>query len=604
MNTLFELTATDHYFADFLVREAGAVPEWFGPTVALASNAVGLGNICLNLAELAGREIRVDGCDRLLPELAVLREVLANCAVVGPPGAFRPLILDADGRLYLYRYWKYERELVQVIREKGALPAGEIDETLLSAGIARLFPGGAGEGTDWQKVAALAALRSAFSVISGGPGTGKTSTVVKILALLLEQAEGERVRIALAAPTGKSAARLKESIRRMKSGLDCSETVRSRIPEEVTTLHRLLGVRAGSVRFRHDAQNRLPFDVVIVDEASMVALPQLAKLAVALEAGARVILLGDRDQLASVEAGAALGDICGGGRAEPYSVPFRAFVERVCGEKLAATAADELKRFPNDCLTVLKRNYRFAAKSGIGGAAAAVNAGDGARALALLKDAASHDTSWQQAPAPELLKKALTERIVAGYAPYLAAATPGEALALFDDFRVLTALRQGPYGVAGVNALAEEILADRGLVERGNRWYRGRPVMITVNDYQLQLFNGDIGIVLPDPESDGKPRVFFPSPDGGVRTVSPVRLPAHDTVFAMTIHKSQGSEFDRLLMLLPVNDSEALSRELIYTGLTRAKSAAEIWGDEEVFRAAVSRRVERASGLEEALWGE
>jgi exodeoxyribonuclease V alpha subunit len=604
VTTPFELSATDHHFADFIAREAGMAPEWFRLAVALASNAVGNGNICLNLADIAGREIQVDGVLRQMVELSVLRQGLAGLPVVGVPGEFRPLVLDGEGRLYLYRYWKYERELVQVILEKAALPVAEVDETSLAAGIARLFPGTPGEETDWQKVAALGALWGNFSVISGGPGTGKTSTVVKILALLLEQAKGEKLRIALAAPTGKSAARLKESIRVMKAGLDCSEEVRSQIPEDVTTLHRLLGVRAGSIRFRHTRENRLPFSIVIIDEASMVALPLMAKLAVALADGARVILLGDRDQLASVEAGAALGDICGGGRAEPYSRAFQAFVARVAGEKLAATAASEAKGFPNDSLTVLKRNYRFSADSGIGGAARAVNAGDGRRALELLKDGALPDIRWQDAPVPDQLKQALAGRIVAGYSPYLAAATAEEALRLFDDFRVLTALRQGPYGVTGVNGLVEEILIEKGLIERGNRWYQGRPVMITVNDYNLKLFNGDIGIVLPDPESGGNPRVFFPSPAGGVRKVSPVRLPAHDTVFAMTIHKSQGSEFNRLLMLLPGNDSEALTRELIYTGLTRAKSAAEIWGDEEVFRSAVSRRVERTSGLREALWGE
>ena len=603
MTMLFELNPTDHHFADFIHREAGIAPDWFRLAVSLASNAVGNGNICLNLADIAGKVIQVDGNDRQIPALSGMCQELAGLPVVGSPGEFRPLVLDDDGRLYLYRYWQYERELVQVILDKAGLPVGAIDEELLSAGVARLFPDPPGQEVNWQKVAALGALWKKFCVISGGPGTGKTSTVVKILALLLEQAKGETLRIALAAPTGKSAARLKESIRNMKAALDCSDEVKRRIPEDVTTLHRLLGVRGGSARFRHSEENRLPYSIVIVDEASMVALPLMAKLAVALEDGARVILLGDRDQLASVEAGAALGDICGGGRPEPYSPSFQAFVARVAGEKLLTTATSDMVCFPNDSLTVLKKNYRFATDSGIGGAARAVNAGDGQRALELLNDEKSQDIRWQNAPAPDQLKKALTERIVSGYSPYLAAGSPEEALQLFDTFRVLTALRNGPYGVTGVNALVEDILVEKGLIERGNRWYKGRPVMITVNDYNLKLFNGDIGIVRPDPELDGSPRVFFPSPDGGVRKVSPVRLPTHDTVFAMTIHKSQGSEFNRLLMLLPGNDSEALSRELIYTGLTRAKSAVEIWGDEEVFRNAVSRRVERTSGLREALWG-
>ena len=603
MTTLFELNATDLHFADFIQREAGEAPDWFRLTASLASNAVGNGNICLNLAEIAGSVIQVDGRDRSLPGLSEMREVLAELPVVGSPGEFRPLVLDGDGRLYLYRYWKYERDLVRIILEKASLPAGDLDEALLGAGVGRLFPRTPAEEVDWQKVAALGALRKRFCVISGGPGTGKTSTVVKILALLLEQAKGETMHMALAAPTGKSAARLKESIRLMKEKLDCSPEVKRQIPENVTTIHRLLGVQSGSVRSRYSEENRLPFSVIIVDEASMVALPLMAKLAMAARADARIILLGDRDQLASVEAGAALGDICGGGRPESFSRGFQSFVARVAGEQVPATEAANTDRFPYDCLTVLKKNYRFAADSGIGGAARAVNAGEGVRALQLLKDEGRGDIRWQDAPAPEQLKKSLAGRIVAGYSSYLAAATAEEALQLFDGFRVLTALRQGPYGVTGINAIVEEILAEKGLIERHNRWYSGRPVMITVNDYNLKLFNGDIGIVLPDPEADGNPRVFFPSLEGGVRKVPPVRLPAHDTVYAMTIHKSQGSEFNRILMLLPEHDSGALTRELIYTGLTRAKSAVEIWGGEEVFRAAVSRKVDRMSGLREALWG-
>ena len=603
MTTAFELNATDRHFAAFIRREAGDGSRLLELVTALASNAVGNGHICLNLADIAGGALEVDGAALQLPPLAELKAELIGSRVVGAPGAARPLVLDGDGRLYLYRYWLYERDLARVVLEKAALPASGLDEALLLAGVARLFPGAAANELDWQKVAALAAVAKCFCVISGGPGTGKTSTVIKILALLLEQAGGEKLRIALAAPTGKAAARLKESMRAMKEKLACSPEIKALIPEEVSTIHRLLGVRAGSARFRHNAENQLPFDLVIVDEASMVALPLMAKLAVALKPRARFILLGDRDQLASVEAGAVLGDICGGGRPEPFSADFARFVKRVAAE--AIPDGCEAPGSPLcDCLVVLRKNYRFAGESGIGGAGRAVNDGDGAGALRLCRDGALSDLGWRQAPAPEGIKKALTEMVLAGYAPYLAATSAAEALKLFDRFRILCALRQGPYGVAGVNVLVEEILAEAGLIEADNRWYRGRPVMITVNDYNLKLFNGDIGIVLPDPEGEGAPRVFFPSADGGVRKVSPVRLPAHDTVFAMTVHKSQGSEFDRVLMLLPGNDSEMLTRELIYTGITRAKCAVTVWGDQQAFVAGVQRRVLRASGLREKLWPE
>jgi exodeoxyribonuclease V alpha subunit len=251
---------------------------------------------------------------------------------------------------------------------------------------------------------------------------------------------------------------------------------------------------------------------------------------------------------------------------------------------------------------VLKRNYRFGAESGIGSLGSAVNAGDGEGANALLKGESCRGMAWRSVPGPDHLRKPLSVTVTAGYGAYLAAESPAEALECFDSFRVLCAIRQGPYGIAGINALVENILAERGLINLHSRWYRGRPVMITANDYNLKLFNGDVGVVFPDPESGGIPRVFFPAPGGMVRKISPVRLPPHETAYAMTIHKSQGSEFDRVLMLLPGHDSEVLTRELIYTGVTRAKAEVEIWGDEEIFVTAVARRITRKSGLRGALW--
>lgn len=594
----FELNSTDRHFAAFIEGEAGGASPLLSLTASLLSSSVGSGHICLNLEAIAGQSVLVDSTETWLPGLEELENALLATSVAGPPGSFRPLVLDT-GRLYLYRYWKYESALVRVVLEKAGAAAADLDEALLRDGMARFFGPGA-EGADWQKVAALAALWKRFCVISGGPGTGKTFTVIKILALLLEQAKGEKLRIALAAPTGKAAARLKESIRKMKEVLDCSTEVKSQIPEEVTTIHRLLGVRSGSIRFRHDEKNQLPYDVVIIDEASMVALPLMAKLAVSLEAGARFILLGDRDQLASVEAGAVLGDLCGGGRGEPFSADFSRYVERVAGENVAPCG--DLDCPLADSLVVLKKNYRFGVDSGIGTAARKVNEGDGVGALKLLQEPGKADIAWREVPPSERLRRELAELVVTGYTPYLGAASPGEALQLFDKFRILCALRQGPYGVLGLNEQVEEILSQRELIQKKNRWYRGRPVMITVNDYNMRLFNGDIGIVLPDAESGGEPRVYFPSADGGVRKVAPVRLPEHETVYVMTVHKSQGSEFERVLILLPDHATESLTRELIYTGITRARDYVELWGAGEVFADAVQRQVERASGLRKKLW--
>jgi exodeoxyribonuclease V alpha subunit len=526
---------------------------------------------------------------------------LLRSAVVGRPGEFRPLILDAAGRLYLQRYWQYEKELADAIREK-ASAAGDICEDTLNKGIDRLFPPLASGKTDWQALAAIAAVRKKFAIISGGPGTGKTSTVVKIIALLIEQKPEQRLRIALAAPTGKAAARLHQSISLMKGGLACSEATREQMPVAVSTMHRLLGSIKASVRFRHNRENRLPFDVVIIDEASMVDLPLMAKLVTALEEGARLILLGDKDQLASVEAGSVLGDLCGGGRGEVFSAAFRQSVKKLCGAELQSNAAEAHPPVLADTLVVLKKNYRFQDGSSIGRLATAINAGDGEQALALFTTGKA-DLRWGDIPPAAMLKKALAGEVVAGYRHYLAAETPAEALARFDAFRVLCALREGAYGVVAVNRLIEEILAENRLIDVQSRWYKGRPLIMTTNDYNMKLYNGDVGIVFPDPGGSGVLRVCFPAPDGGVRAVSPLRLPDHETVYAMTVHKSQGSEFERLLLLLPDHDSELLSRELLYTGITRAKHDVAVWGKREIFAAAVARRIQRTSGLSDALWG-
>lgn len=595
-----ELRSIDRHFADFICRESGSHAPELWIAAALASHAVGKRHTCLDLAEIAGMDLtEFCAAGTLLPTDRLI-ERLNESPAVGAPGDYRPLILDGAGRLYLQRYWQYEQDLAQAIRQKAAAAEQFCADTLRS-GLARLFPGSAAAETDWQAIAAIAAVRKKLSIISGGPGTGKTSTVVKILALLIEQQPARRLRIALAAPTGKAAARLNDAISRMKEQLACSAAVREQIPASVATIHRLLGSISGSVRFRYSLENPLPYDVVIIDEASMVDLPLMAKLVTALKGDARLILLGDRDQLASVEAGSVLGDLCGAGRQESFSPDFRRLVKELTGADLQSEAAETPPPALADLLVILKQNYRFQASSGIGVLAAAINAGDSEQALGMFAQGKA-DLHWRDLPAVVSLKKTLAAGIIAGYCHYLAAATAAEALVRFDAFRVLCALREGPYGVVVVTRLIEDILAENRLIDLHSRWYKGRPVIVTTNDYNMKLYNGDVGIVFPEADQSGSLRVCFPAPDGGVRKVSPLRLPAHETVYAMTVHKSQGSEFERVLLLLPDHDSELLSRELLYTGITRAKNEVAVWGKREIFAAAVARRIERTSGLSDALW--
>jgi exodeoxyribonuclease V alpha subunit len=420
--------------------------------------------------------------------------------------------------------------------------------------------------------------------------------VARLLALLLEQPGGKTLRMALAAPTGKAAARLTESIRSAREALSTGAAIRGAMPEAAVTIHRLLGVWAGRPGFRHHAGNPLALDVLVVDEASMVDLSLMTRLVEALREDARLILLGDRDQLASVEAGSVLGDICERAGEMPWSARQAERIASLTGEDVGAGGRD-----PNgiaDNVVLLRHSYRFAAGGAIGALAAAVNAGRADAVAEALHDngeAVRIDPHSNREPVP-------SSQYVESFRDLVAEGDPERALAGFDGFRVLCALRAGPAGVVAVNAAVEAALRQAGLVRGAGEWYQGRPVMITRNDYALGLFNGDIGICLPDSERDGEPMVWFRMAEG-LRPVSPARLPAHETAWAMTIHKSQGSEFDHVLLVLPETDHRLLTRELLYTAITRARRSLEIRSPAGILDAAVSRRIHRESGLAELLWG-
>lgn len=580
----------DTVFADFVCAMEGTESAVLRKAALHASSAVGCGSICVGLVDI------FDAAD-----YATAAAGLRNTKCVGRPGDYRPLILDESDRLYLYRYWKYENDLARaLIFMASDLP--DIDTELLKDGLGRFFPQQA-EEPDWQRIAAAAAVRNRFCVISGGPGTGKTTTVVKIIALLLEQAKGKRMRIGLTAPTGKAAARLMDSIGKGGKELAGSTTIAGDMPEGASTVQRLLGVIPGSSRFRYNAGNRLPLDAVIVDEASMIPLGLMARLVEALADGTRLILLGDRDQLASVEAGAVLGDICNTGHGFGFSAAFQKFIADTAGCSIPGNLPVDDAPALADSVIVLQKNYRFDAESGIGLVSRAVTDGNAARILEAMKTGGIEELIYGETPPPDVLRPKLAEAVIAGFSAYLRHDEPEEILAAFDRFRVLCLLRQGIYGVEGINGLIEECLADEGLIRPHKKWYHGRPVMVTVNDYTLNLFNGDVGIALDDPESESGLTVCFQSIHGETRKYSPHRLPAHETVFAMTVHKSQGSEFERVLLIIPPFDSQILTREVIYTGLTRARSSVELWCGDEIFSAASEKRIQRHSGLRQTLWG-
>ncbi len=460
----------------------------------------------------------------------------------------QPLIIQANC-LYTHRYWTYETQLALQLKE---LLTINYQITNLDAALTHYFPTPADIQTiDWQREAAKMALTQAFAIVTGGPGTGKTTTVVKILALL-QQLSSQPLHIALAAPTGKAAMRLQESIGQSKQSLNCEEAVKQLIPEEVTTLHRLLGSKPPpSPYFKHNVDNPLPYDVIVIDEASMVDLALMSKLVDALKQNARLILLGDKDQLASVESGAVLADL-----------------------------TSTLKSHTIELL----KSHRFGGI--IKALALAVNQQQGVKAWELLKTGEEIIS---------LLENNIINYITERQQPFLTLvlqqADFRDIYSAFNKFQVLCSNRNGNNGVHEINYLVEKKLGLSG------HWYNGKPIMITENNVATQLYNGDIGLCLRDKTQQGKLMVYFLSADNSIKKILPSRLPRHETVFAMTIHKSQGSEFEEVLIALPDSLNPVLTKELIYTGITRAKKTVKIAAKKEIFIRSVAQKVVRYGGL-------
>ncbi|WP_144113558.1 AAA family ATPase [Paraburkholderia sp. BCC1886] len=651
-----------------LARRGGASTEavkWAARGAFAASRATAEGHVCIPLSVLAQRFDTSSAAARA----ALFASGMASDGT-GSAAALRPLVIDAEGRVYLARYYDYERRLARSlvaharVREasahgeasgSSAASADSASADALHERLLRYFGPAQDDDVDWQRVAAVMALSGRLTIVSGGPGTGKTSTVVGVLACLLDARID--LRIALAAPTGKAAQRMQEALLARASKLP--PELAARLPQTSYTLHRLLGSGPGG-RFRHHRDNPLPYDVVVIDEASMIDVAMAAHLLDAIAPHTRLVMLGDKDQLAAVEAGAVFAELSArpaftaGGlrriagalgiaearleRALPdaaTSVP-ESFVARAddgFDDDPGSATADLFARIeaadaldaandsalgaaasPNplaDCVVWLERNYRFGLDSPIGRLSLAIRSGAVNDALQLLQ---VDPTEPCAAALHEDVQAALAERTVArlaeGFAAYsraladtLADGNP-DPLPLFDvlnRFRILCATRSGPRGVDQINAaMAAQVRRAAGVtLAVGAQWFAGRPVMVTRNDYALGLFNGDIGIALPGAGAgaSGSLRVYFRTGDGGLRAVSPAALPPHDTAFALTVHKSQGSEFDHAVLMLPSTFSRVLSRELVYTAITRARERVEVIGARAVLAQAIATPTQRDSGL-------
>lgn len=648
------LRPVDQAFVSFLSRQDSSASSLVILGAVLASHQLGRGHICLDIHSALNDP---DGTLSLPPEgetgedipakpSQILDEVtkahwenqLSSSELVGQDSDNTPLVLQ-QGRLYLTRYWVYTRQVAQEILgrvgQKRPVPddlerrLDEIFKNLRSPEEVEK------QSIHWQSVAAAVAAASNFSVISGGPGTGKTTTVVQVLGLLqgIAKEQGRVLRIRLAAPTGKAAARLTESISRAIRFLP--EKIQAHMPTEVTTLHRLLGTRYDSRQFVHNRTNRLHLDLLVVDEASMIDLEMMDALLGALPSQARLILLGDKDQLASVEAGSVLGDICANASRPCYQTETIDFIKQVTGYDVSEFSGPGTKL--DQQIVVLRKSHRFDEASGIGGLAQAVNQGEQAQ-VSKVWETGYPDISQLIIPScedsgfrslvldgnPKSFPSAAAQP--AGYRDYLETIARGPqdfasethwlkaVLEGFDRFQILSPVRKGDWGVENLNRISARILYNAGLIRATQGWYPGRPVMITRNDYSLGLMNGDIGIAVEvgndgqkDHEAGRLPekvlRVVFPMADGSIKQVLPSRLEAVETVYAMTVHKSQGSEFDHTALILPDTMSPVLTRELIYTGITRARSFFTMAGaSPEILASTVNQRTHRASGLGNLLF--
>ncbi|MDQ6725703.1 MAG: exodeoxyribonuclease V subunit alpha [Actinomycetota bacterium] len=611
------LDAADIHTALTLGRLGGGADDAVLMAAALAVRAVRFGHVYVDLATVAttvapdDETVEVDLAALPWPESTTWATLVAASPLtaIGADGAAdRPLRLIGT-RLYLDRYWRHEQTVIADLLRRSDGPPPPIDGDVLSGGLRRLLAHGADTGPDdLQRLAAATAILRGFSVVAGGPGTGKTTTVARILALLHEQTAALGLpppRVALAAPTGKAAARLAEAVHAEAATLDVDPAVRmALLATTASTLHRLLGWQPGNrSRFRHDASNQLVHTAVIVDEASMVSLSMMARLLAAVRPTARVVLVGDPRQLASVEAGAVLGDIVGPAKSLQLRPPARGHLEEVVGFPVEASDPGP-EAAVADGVVVLRRVHRFG--GGIADMADAVDSGDPDAVISVLRSDAG-DIAWiEPGVTGEVWRTAaiggVRQAVVEAATAVVGAAVAGDGSAALEHLRavqVLCAHRRGPGGAAAWRTEIERWLRSAIPGYGGGLWYVGRPLLVTENDYGLGVFNGDTGVVIDS--GGGRLRAVFDR-RGEVLEVRPTRLASVESLYAMTIHKAQGSEFRHVVVVLPDTNSQVLTRELLYTGITRAQNHLTVVASEAAIRAAVMRPIARASGLADALW--
>lgn len=597
----------DQMFGDFLASQESQQKELVAMLGAFLSHRLGLQDTCVPIDEIGQPFAPL----YVFPEKQQLLAGLAQASMVwdamgeSTDEVSSPIVIEQH-RLYLQRYWRYEKQLCEYLLRR-ASQKNAIQQDLARMLLDELFQGSDNHEVDWQKVAVCVAAVNKLTFITGGPGTGKTTTVARLLALLQGLARGEDkvLDIQMVAPTGKAAARLSESMAQATARLP--QDLQQDLPQQCSTIHRLLQSVPNSQRFRFNGQNLLHLDVLIIDEASMVDLPLMAKLFEAVPEHCQVILLGDKEQLASVEAGSVLSDISSSVLADSevplYSPELTEKINELAGIHIVPTSTGGATAI-SDNLVNLQKSHRFSADSGVGKLARAINQGQVAASFELMANDQITDINWYQDQQPQ----GLISRLLPIYKHYLAAVRAGNLQKAFQYLhtqQVLCAQKSGVWGTLALNHKIETELAFQGEIDVSREYYVGRPVMLSENDHALKLYNGDIGVVMTDQQNKGVTKVWFVEPDGSFRGVLPSRLPPHDTVFAMTIHKSQGSEFEQVHLCLGEyrggDKVLGLSRELLYTGLTRAKKFFSLYAQKPSVDLCITSRCKRSSGLANRL---
>lgn len=606
------ISPLSYFFAQFIAQKSGEkLNSTLCVTAALVSECNQQGDICIHLNNYADTLVfnaaAIDKeplLDIKLPSIKQLISELTRHHCVSSNFELQPLILDGH-YLYLGKLWHYEHYIVSQIKQR-LQQKPTINNELLKEGLNELFATQLVSNNatnkialseeekviDWQKIAASIVVSRSFSVISGGPGTGKTTTLIKILALLLKQ--NPMINIQLCAPTGKAAIRMLEAINSRKNELNLDDCIIANMPQHAKTIHRLLAYKQG--QFSYNLDNQLTLDCLVIDEASMIDFEMMYHLMRALPEHCKVILLGDKDQLSSVDAGHVFSDICGRKQSLCYSPQNADFIAQLNDINVNQVPSSANSPPIAQSIALLKTSFRFNQDSGIGRLAKYVNAGNGKEAIALLKQKGDElnffDIEENNIPSHVI------ELVLTNYEQVVAAENVETAVKVFSQFQVLCAIRKGAFGVSALNELINQRLYLRHKVDSINH-FNGQPIIITQNDYENNLFNGDIGMLW---QSDNHLLAYFQQLDGTLKSYPLISLNQYETAWAITVHKSQGSEYDSVLMVLPnLENNSMIKRELIYTGITRAKKTFNLCAISNQFIQGCKLKTERSSGLAKKL---